>query len=179
LWEPDWTKAQQSRDAFAVTTYEADAALAKDLLAALRETWPHHLELFNPLESPLLPEGSTDAAVTIREKRPLPTANAVISSRPAPGRPGQYRWLPAPRLSADAAANAGRLTRAAIRMQRLAAPPPGGKPLSGVVLDFTTAPDLLWPCLRLLKDSPAPPVAETPAATGFQPESAKASASSS
>lgn len=151
MWDPDQNKEGAARDAFAVGMYEADAALASEMLKPLRETWPRRVEVFSPTASPFLPDGTTDVEVTARQHRPLPKVDAVISSRPAPGKPGQYRWLPAPRLSTDAAANEERLARAAIRMQRLAVPPvEGEKVFSGIVLDFTTAPDLLWPCLRLL-----------------------------
>jgi hypothetical protein len=159
LWEPDPGQELRAHDAFAAATYDADAALASDMLKALRQTWPDGVELFSTPRARLLPDGSLEAQVTARKERPLPSADAVISSFPTPGKPGQYRWLPAPRFSTDPAANEKRLARAAIGIQRLAAPPAEGqKSLSGVVLDFTTAPDLLWPCLRLLANRAATPL---------------------
>lgn len=162
-WEP--TNGSGSSDDFAAARYDADAALASDMLTVLRETWPGRVELFNPIVSwrfsgsrPGIEEGASTVSVTLRKHRPLPAADAVISSSPAPGVPGQYRWLPAPRTTADERPNAERFARAAVRIQRLTTPPAEGKkPLSGVVLDFTTAPDLLWPCLRLLANAPAAP----------------------
>jgi hypothetical protein len=176
-WEPDPGQELRAHDAFAAATYDADAALASDMRKALRQTWPNDVELFSPPRARLLPDGSQAAKITARMERPLPTADAVISSFPAPGKPGQYRWLPAPRMTTDPAANDERLARAANRIQRLAAPPEEGqKPLSGVVLDFTTAPDLLWPCLRLLANQSQTPA--LPAIAAHCPSPAAAARSS-
>jgi hypothetical protein len=151
LWQPEMSYDVKTPDDFAQTTYDADAALAADMLEALRPAWPGRVELFNPMFSWGRPPSVDTADVTLRRKRPLPKADGVVSSNPAPGVSGQYRWLPAPRPVADPAANEQRFARAAVRMQRLTVTTTDGqKPLAGVVLDFTTAPDLLWPCLRLL-----------------------------
>lgn len=155
-WEAMSTLSAEGED-FSSEVYSADAALANEMLRSLGETWPGRLELFNPLAASTrgLPDSATVASIAPGVKRPLPEANAVISSQPVSGQSGQYRWLPAPKLTDDPATNDQRFARAAVRMQRLAAPTgEGKKPLTGVVLDFTTAPDLLWPCLRLIANEP-------------------------
>lgn len=152
-WEP-MTMSGAEGDDLPAALYAEDAALASDMVNALHETWPGRVELFQPLASSGGKDAQGAATVSIAgsTRRPLPKVDALIGSQPVAGQPGQYRWLPAPKMTDDGTADDRRFARAAIRMQRLATPVSvGQKPLAGVVLDFTTAPDPLWSCLRLLK----------------------------
>jgi hypothetical protein len=157
---------QAARDAFPRGTNEADVALASQLITMVERRWPGRAILFDPFPDERAPQGAETRGAS---SRALPRSDVVISSHPAANDPRQLRWLPMPKPSdpapADyawifgsdfARANEDRLARAAARIRRLHPGPRQPMP-AGVVLDFTTAPDLLWPMLRLLADTSLPP----------------------
>ncbi|HEY3266070.1 MAG TPA: hypothetical protein VGM37_04030 [Armatimonadota bacterium] len=129
--------------------WDAEIDLVDALEDELRKTWIAGVSVFYPYE----------AAVPAPLAAKRLEADTLIAST-ASGK-GEYQWLPAPKpvdpapgyiqtyLGDELAkANENRAARAAIRLQRLTGPSAAN--LAGVVLDFTTGPDLMWDALRLV-----------------------------